>query len=134
MGARLTELEAQLELMTKRKTRKRKQIQKGSTLEYSEGAAQVAAEASAALQPSKKLVVGRVKIGLNELYSAVGTVGGQGIMREHARQIQQNFLSLRRVLSIYFQIVLIIVQTIQKVKIVALRNFSLLSSLAYLVV
>src|SRR5438876_8420562 len=54
MEARLTELEAQLELMTKRKTRKRKQIQKGSTLEYSEGAAQVAAKASAALQPSKK--------------------------------------------------------------------------------
>src|SRR5205809_7600566 len=123
MGARLTELEAQLELMTKRKTCKRKQIQKGGTLEYSEGAAQVAAEASAALQLSKKLIVGRVKIGLNELYSAVGTVGGQGIMREHARQIQQNLLSQRRVLSIYFQIVLMMVQTIQKVEMVAPRNF-----------
>ena len=54
MWARLTELKVQLELITKRKTRKRKQIQKGSTLEYGEGAAQVASEASAALQPSKK--------------------------------------------------------------------------------
>ena len=60
---------------------------------------------------------------LNELYGAVGTVGGQGIMREHARQIQQNLLSLRRVLSIYFQIVLMMVQTIQKVEMVAPRNF-----------
>ena len=49
----------------------------------------------------------------------MGTVGGQGIIREHARQIQQNLLSLRRVLSIYFQIVLMMVRTIQKVEIVA---------------
>ena len=60
-----------------------------------------------------------VKRGLNQLYGAVGTVGGQGIMREHARQIQQNLLRLRRVLSMYFQIVLMMVQTIQKVEMVA---------------
>ena len=103
-------------------------------LEYGEGAAQVTAKASAALQPSKKARSRRVKIGLNELYGAVGTVGGQGIMREHARQIQQNLLSLRRVLSIYFHIVLMIVQTIQKVEIVALRNFKSLSGLSRSVV
>ena len=34
--------------------RKRKQIQKGSTLEYSKGVVQVAAKASTALQLSKK--------------------------------------------------------------------------------
>ena len=67
---------------------------------------------------------------LNKLYSAVGTIGGQGIIREYARQIQQNLLSLRRVLSIYFQIVLIMVRTIQKVKMVALRNFKSLGSLS----
>ena len=55
-------------------------------------------------------------------------------MREHARQIQQKILSLRRVLSIYFQIVLIIVQTIQKVEIVALRDFKSLGGLSRSVV
>jgi Ribonuclease G/E len=40
--------------MTKRKTRKRKHIQHGGTIEYSEAAAQVAAKASAGLQQSKK--------------------------------------------------------------------------------
>src|SRR3954470_8679863 len=39
--------------MTKRKTRKRKRIQTGGTLEYGEAAAQVA-KASTALQPSKR--------------------------------------------------------------------------------
>src|SRR5438876_493108 len=82
----------------------------------------------------RRLVVGRVKIGLNELYGAVGTVGGQGIMREHARQIQQNILSLRRVLSIYFQIVLMMVQTIQKVEMVAPRDFESLGGLSRSVV
>lgn len=40
--------------MTKRKTRKRKQIQRGGTMEYGEAAAQVAAEASVAVERSKK--------------------------------------------------------------------------------
>jgi hypothetical protein len=40
--------------MTKRKTRKRKQIQQGGTIEYSEAAAQVAAKASVAAERSKK--------------------------------------------------------------------------------
>jgi hypothetical protein len=40
--------------MTKRKSRKRKRIQQGGTIEYGTAAAQVAAEASTAPQRSKK--------------------------------------------------------------------------------
>ena len=85
MGARLTELEAQLELMTKHKTRKRKQIQKGSTLEYSEGAAQVAAEASAALQPSKKA---RSREGQDRAQQALRRCGNCGGAGHNARTCQ----------------------------------------------
>lgn len=51
---RITELEEQLEVVTKRKSRKRKRIQKGGTMEYGEAADQVAAEASTVPQGSKK--------------------------------------------------------------------------------
>jgi hypothetical protein len=54
MSHRITELEEQLETITKRKTRKRKHIQHGGVMEYGEAALYVAAEASAARQPSKK--------------------------------------------------------------------------------
>jgi hypothetical protein len=40
--------------MTKRKSRKRKRIQQGGTIEYGEAAAQIAAEASVAAERSKK--------------------------------------------------------------------------------
>jgi hypothetical protein len=53
-AARIAELEEQLAVMTKRKTRKRKQIQQGGTMEYGEAAVQVAAEASVAAGRSKK--------------------------------------------------------------------------------
>ena len=53
-AARITELEEQLAVMAGRKARKRKQIQHGGTMEYSEAAAQVAAEASVAAERSKK--------------------------------------------------------------------------------
>jgi hypothetical protein len=46
--ARIHELEEQLKEITKRKSRKRKRIQKGGTLEYSEGAALVPGSPSAA--------------------------------------------------------------------------------------
>ena len=52
--ARNHELEEQLAVMTKRKSRKRKWIQQGGTIEYGTVAAQVAAEASVAPQGSKK--------------------------------------------------------------------------------
>jgi hypothetical protein len=41
-------------VITKRKTRKRKRIQQGSTIEYGDTAAQVAVEASVAAERSKK--------------------------------------------------------------------------------
>ncbi|KAF1922229.1 uncharacterized protein M421DRAFT_79111, partial [Didymella exigua CBS 183.55] len=43
--ARMRELEEQLAVITKRKSRKRKQIQHGGTLEYGPAASRVAAEA-----------------------------------------------------------------------------------------
>lgn len=54
MSSRITELEEQIAVLTKRKSRKRKRIQHGGTMEYGQGAAQVAAEASRALQGSKR--------------------------------------------------------------------------------
>ncbi|PVH91468.1 hypothetical protein DM02DRAFT_636107 [Periconia macrospinosa] len=54
MSTRITELEGQIATLTKRKSRKRKRIQQGGTIEYGEGAAQVAAEVSSAPQRSKK--------------------------------------------------------------------------------
>jgi hypothetical protein len=54
LTARVHELEEQLAVVTKRKSRKRKRIQQGGTMEYGTAAAQVAAEASAAPQRSKK--------------------------------------------------------------------------------
>jgi hypothetical protein len=52
--AQIYKLEEQLAEITKRKSRKRKQIQQGSTIEYRTATARVAAEASAALQRSKR--------------------------------------------------------------------------------
>jgi hypothetical protein len=54
LAARNKELKEQLVVITKRKTRKRKQIQHSSTIEYSEAASQVAAEASIATRRLKK--------------------------------------------------------------------------------
>ena len=53
-AARIHELEEQLAVITKRKSRKRKRIQQGGTIEYGTAAAQVAAEAFTAPQRSKK--------------------------------------------------------------------------------
>jgi hypothetical protein len=54
IGAHITKLKEQLAVITKRKARKRKQIQHGGTIEYGEASAQVAATASVAPQRSKK--------------------------------------------------------------------------------
>ena len=54
LSSRISELEEQLEIITKRKSRKRKRIQYGGTMEYSTAAAQVAAEASTAVHKPKK--------------------------------------------------------------------------------
>ena len=52
--ARIYELEEQLKEITKRKSRKRKRIQKGGTLEYSEGAALVPGGSPSTSQSKKK--------------------------------------------------------------------------------
>jgi hypothetical protein len=54
LAARNTELGEQLAVMTRRKSRKRKWMQQGGTMEYGEAAAQVAAEASVTAKRSKK--------------------------------------------------------------------------------
>jgi hypothetical protein len=54
LGARCHELEEQLAVMTKKKTRKRKRIQQGGTMDYGKTAAQVATEASVAAERSKR--------------------------------------------------------------------------------
>ena len=56
--ARNYKLKEQLVVITKRKSRKRKRIQQGGIMEYGTAAAQVAAEASAALQLLKKACSG----------------------------------------------------------------------------
>jgi hypothetical protein len=53
-AARISELEEQLAIMTKRKARKRKRIQHDGTMEYGEAASQVAVEAAVAAERSKK--------------------------------------------------------------------------------
>ena len=52
--ARVRELKEQVAELTKRRGRKRKRIQTGSTIEFSTGALQVAKSASAARTRSKK--------------------------------------------------------------------------------
>lgn len=54
LTARITELEKQLEVITKRKSRKRKRIQHGGVMEYGTGSVQIAAEASIAPPKPKK--------------------------------------------------------------------------------
>jgi hypothetical protein len=58
MGAWITELEEQLAVMTKRKSRKRKRIQTGGTLEYGEAADQAVTQPSSTVsRPSKTVGV-----------------------------------------------------------------------------
>ena len=54
LNSRITELKEQLEVMTKRKARKRKRIQHGGTMEYSSVLVQEAATATTVPQQSKK--------------------------------------------------------------------------------
>jgi hypothetical protein len=53
-AARISKLEKQLAIITKRKARKRKRIQHGGTIEYSKAASRVAIEAAVAAKRSKK--------------------------------------------------------------------------------
>jgi hypothetical protein len=54
LTSRITELEQQIDILTKRKTRKRKRIQHSGTMEYSTTSAQVATEGSSLSKRAKK--------------------------------------------------------------------------------
>jgi hypothetical protein len=77
-AARISELEEQLAVMTKRKTRKRKQIQHGGTMEYGEAAAQVATAASVAAGRSKKARGGGDQERAQPTVRRCGNCGGTG--------------------------------------------------------
>jgi hypothetical protein len=77
-AARIHELEEQLAVMTKRKSRKRKRIQQGGTIEYGTAAAQVAAEASTAPQRSKKARGGGNQELAQPAVRRCGSCGGTG--------------------------------------------------------
>jgi len=64
-----------------------------------------------------------VKIRHQRLNVAVGSAVRLGIMREHVRRIESLLLSLRRVLSIYFRMVLVVIIRILLLKLVILRNY-----------
>jgi hypothetical protein len=81
------ELKEQLAVVTKRKSRKRKRIQQGSTMEYRTVAAQVAAEAAAASQRSKKARGGGDR---EPAQPAVRRCGSCGRTRHNARTCRKD--------------------------------------------
>ena len=64
-----------------------------------------------------------VKIRHQPLNIAVGSAARLGIIHKYIRRIKSLLLSLRRVLSIYFQIVLVVIMRILLLKLVILRNY-----------
>ncbi|KAF1926690.1 uncharacterized protein M421DRAFT_67287 [Didymella exigua CBS 183.55] len=70
----MQELEEQLAVITKRKSRKRKQIQHSGTLKYGPAASWVAAKA--------------------QLFSAVGTAAKLDTTHKRARRVQKHLLNL----------------------------------------
>ena len=87
LAARVSELEQQLDTITKRKARKRKRIQHGGTMEYSVGSAKVATEASTATQQSKKT---RRSVGLKQAQPAVRYCSSYGGIGHNARTYQKD--------------------------------------------
>ena len=87
LAARVSELEQQLDTITKRKARKRKRIQHGGTIEYSVGSAKVATEASTATQQSKKT---RRSVGLEQAQPAVRHCSSCGGIGHNARTCQKD--------------------------------------------
>jgi hypothetical protein len=78
IAARNKELEEQLAVITKRKTRKRKRLQHGGTLEYGEAADQVAASASLPAKAPKKARGGGAAEGATATQRRCGNCGGTG--------------------------------------------------------
>ena len=87
MSSRITELEEQLAVITKRKARKRKQIQHGGTIEYGEALTQVAATASVAPQRLKKARGGGGHETAQPALRRCGNCGGTG---HNARRCQKD--------------------------------------------
>jgi len=79
-------------------------------------------------------VVVIVKIGHQRLNVAIGSAARLGIMREHVRRIESLLLSLRRVLSIYFQIVLVVIIRIALLELVVPRNYRTLGGVGHSVI
>jgi hypothetical protein len=75
-----------------------------------------------------------VRIGHQRLNVAVGSVVRLGITREHVRRIKSLLLNLRRVLSIYFQIVLVVIMRILSLELVVPRNYWTLGGVGHSVV
>jgi hypothetical protein len=57
-----------------------------------------------------------------------------GTTHEYIRRIKSLFLNLRRVLSIYFQIVLVVIMKILLLELVVLRNYRTLGGVGHSVV
>ena len=72
-----------------------------------------------------------VRIGHQRLNVAVGSVVRLGTTREHVRRIESLLLSLRRVLSIYFQIVLVVIMRISLLELVVPRNYRTLGDVGH---
>ena len=64
-----------------------------------------------------------VRIRYQQLNVAVGSAARLGIIHKHIRRIKSLLLSLRRVLSIYFRIVLVVIMMIPLFKLVLPRNY-----------
>jgi hypothetical protein len=86
-AAQIAELKEQLVVITKRKTRKRKRIQQGGTIEDGEAAAQVAVEASVAADRSKKTRGGGGQERAQPALRRCGNCGGTG---HNARTCKKN--------------------------------------------
>ena len=61
----------------------------------------------------------------------MGSVVRLGIKREHVRRIESLLLSLRRVLSIYFRMVLVVIMRIPLLELVMPRNYRTLGDVGH---
>ena len=69
------------------------------------------------------MVVVIVRVGHQRLNVAVGSAARLGTTPERVRRIESLLLSLRRVLSIYFQMVLVVIMRIPSLELVVPRNY-----------
>ena len=64
----------------------------------------------------------------------MGSAVRLGTIRKHIRRIESLLLSLRRVLSIYFRMVLVVIIRISLLELVILRNYRTLGNVGHLVI